>query len=142
MDQSLQHHCKMQNGPVGFRGLERYGGFPLGPSPLSGVHMWSLVSLREHCFTQGHMSRRSSVQCLFYIRVNVCNLFTLVTNRPIPLLCLILPTFGSVTFILRLSNTPHGSNKEFDSIQMKSARSPLPILATALLVTTARQVDH
>ena len=47
-----------------------------------------------------------------------------------------------ITFILRLSNTLHGSNIEFDSIQIKSARSPLPILATALLVTTARQVDH
>jgi len=31
---------------------------------------------------------------------------------------------------------------EFDLIQMKSARSPLPILATALLVTTARQFDY
>jgi len=69
MDQSLQHHCKMQDGPVGFRGLARYSGFTLGPSPLSGVHMWSLVSLREHCFTQGHMIRLSSIQCLFYIRV-------------------------------------------------------------------------
>jgi len=83
MDQSLQHHCKMQDGPVGFRSLKRYGGFFLGPSRLSGVRTWSLVSLREHCFTQGHMSRRSSVQCLFYILGNVCNLFTLVTNRPV-----------------------------------------------------------